>query len=1655
MLITGFLQAQPTTCFDFESLELNSQFGKSQGQESGDTIRLVGNDVITTVQRFIYSTSVEPGFESVSVVNWDFGGFSDSTNQYLFISNINLDFDFSRQPDKVSMVSFDFVDGGGEENISVNGATAHLLQFLHEAPTEIAPGVTFEVQLDTTSNIPQGTIFLHGGIKQLAIGGQELGFDNLCIVVNDVPPLCFENLVAEAEPCTPNGIFYTQLKLEANNPPSDSFQIIGNGIDYGKFPYGQSSYRVGPTEANYDVIYWYEVRDISDPNCVNTAFVEPPCSDINCKISEVFAEAHPCRDDGSFLLDVVFKVQKPSSDSFFIRGNGHHYGTFAYGKTFYTVGPLKGNGETEYEFVIIDQKNPNCSNGMDFGRIDCSITDCKIVDLAAETSVCHDNSTFDLFFKFSHQNANSSGFDVLIDGDFYEFISFAAPVDGYKLTDLKLPAGEHKLTICGNDNPNCCLSVGFKAPKCKKDCNIFGLETEVHSCDIFGEFLVDVFFKVENPASDSFIIESNDGVLGTYAYGQDFYTVGPFVGNGTTLYYFAVVDQKDFGCGEKTQLAPVSCLNPDCFIEDLVVEVSDCNPNGSVNLTVKFDISAPIAVNMTYSVFIGDRLVGFYPITENPLLIENIQLDRGIYKLGLCLDINSVCCKRVEFKVPFCQGDCQVFDLQTELSDCRDDGTVDMKLDFKHENLSTERFEVILNGEKFDTFNISQLPIVLEGLKLPVGSNWVGVCINQPTLSNVADVCCTRIEFEVPKCNKDCRIYDLVAEATDCHNNGTFDLEFKFLHENANTAGFDVLIDGDFYDFIPFSAADGYKLTNLLLPPGGHKLTICGNDQPDCCQSIEFKAPSCGPFTGIKDLSVSVSDCRFNGSINLTIKFDIITDALPVQYKVLIDGELIGEFPITEIPLILENLFLKPGEHKLQVTLGDALETVLFEAPECSGDCRVFDIKTEVSGCFDDGTYALKLDFRYEFLTGETFEVLLNGEVYGPFKLAALPVVIDGLKMDPGENWVGVCVFQSTTPLTDDLFKCCVRKAFEVPKCDNVNDCKISKVFAEAHPCKDDGTFLVDIEFKVENPEAARFQIVGNGHNYGTYEYGKPFYTIGPIKGDGETAYEFIVQDLENPDCQDFTDLTPINCNPNNDCLMGDLRTDVSNCHPNGTVDIKVDFKFENANDKGFNVFIDEEYIETYSYQQLPIVLNGLQLPASEYKLSVCRNELPNCCLSREVIIPECGTCSITNVAVATFDCSNEDFFSVALKFEVENPSSDRFRVIGNSQLYGVFPYGQSVYKIGPLDGDGETLYEFIVQDLKNPTCASFAELETTIDCEEEFVWPGDANFDNITNNFDLLNIGLAFGKEGPQRVASDVATEGISWEAQKAENWEDEFITGLNYKHADCNGDGIINQEDIKAINENYFFTHGAVIENASTPGNENDPALFVDFPSLADIQSGQEIKAPIIFGNSNIPAEAYGLAFTLRFDPQLIMNAKIELTNSWLGAVNQNILSINQNFATDGIIEIALTKTDKTNSFGAGPIGNFIVIIDNIEGYTGQSSIEIQKVQAIDKEGNLLAIYTPKTMLLPPPNNEEELTDDEGGITVYPNPASDVLTLESELKSNIESIDIRSISGKKIQSVNINQSGINVSDLLDGIYIIEVKTTEKTYFKKFVKQR
>ena len=138
-------------------------------------------------------------------------------------------------------------------------------------------------------------------------------------------------------------------------------------------------------------------------------------------------------------------------------------------------------------------------------------------------------------------------------------------------------------------------------------------------------------------------------------------------------------------------------------------------------------------------------------------------------------------------------------------------------------------------------------------------------------------------------------------------------------------------------------------------------------------------------------------------------------------------------------------------------------------------------------------------------------------------------------------------------------------------------------------------------------------------------------------------------------------------------------------------------------------------------------------------------------------------------------------------------------------------------------------LYEVClsIQDTVNECVSSFclpvftvggAEICNYNDC----VFPGDANKDGTVNIFDVLNLGIGFNTTG--EVRPNAVIEPI---LQAAFDWDLNTLFNLNFKHIDCNGDGLVDAQDFMAIDQNYQ----QIIENKTFEANPALPEIAFKF--------------------------------------------------------------------------------------------------------------------------------------------------------------------------------------------------------------------------------
>jgi N-acetylneuraminic acid mutarotase len=85
--------------------------------------------------------------------------------------------------------------------------------------------------------------------------------------------------------------------------------------------------------------------------------------------------------------------------------------------------------------------------------------------------------------------------------------------------------------------------------------------------------------------------------------------------------------------------------------------------------------------------------------------------------------------------------------------------------------------------------------------------------------------------------------------------------------------------------------------------------------------------------------------------------------------------------------------------------------------------------------------------------------------------------------------------------------------------------------------------------------------------------------------------------------------------------------------------------------------------------------------------------------------------------------------------------------------------------------------------------------------------------------------------------------------------------------------------------------------------------------------------------------------------------------------------------------------------------------------------------------------------------------LTDlSKSGLDIYPNPASEFVTLKYERQNNDEiKVNVYGVTGELVKSeiLGQNQQSISVKDLKEGIYLVEIQSTNWTKNQKIVIQR
>lgn len=328
-------------------------------------------------------------------------------------------------------------------------------------------------------------------------------------------------------------------------------------------------------------------------------------------------------------------------------------------------------------------------------------------------------------------------------------------------------------------------------------------------------------------------------------------------------------------------------------------------------------------------------------------------------------------------------------------------------------------------------------------------------------------------------------------------------------------------------------------------------------------------------------------------------------------------------------------------------------------------------------------------------------------------------------------------------------------------------------------------------------------------------------------------------------------------------------------------------------------------------------------------------------------------------------------------------------------------------------------------------------------------VYPGDANYNQAVNAWDLLTIGQHYGTTGPARL-----NPTLNWEGQLAANWGMTQTNGEDLKFADCNGDGIIDGQDTTAILVNYQSVHTGTSNRVGAGG----VPLYFDMPTTPG-NPGDTIVVPLYLGKVDTPAvNIYGMAFSIAYDSSMIEpgSMRIEFDSSWVGSMGLDMIGLQKDLFAQEKIDLAFSRIDQQDQTGYGRIANIIIVLDeDIAKTMLPLQLSFRDIEANDHAGSLLAVDGRRGEMTvdTEPNTATPIPDElDFTLQVYPNPAHQQLTLSLE-GAYLESLILLNQVGNTVY----NQSGLRTQSLQistmilpSGLYFLRLQTDRGEVVRK-----
>ena len=935
---------------------------RENGFAPGDVIYETDKEKVSLIELQDFDWFSRFGQLVISQVD-DNTSFPQAEDKYLTFEEIAAVINLRNYPGPINKISFDFALEEGPINLAVNGGQIMIFDDVSPGFFALIPGITMEI-ISSPDRPGIGTVVISGPVKTLLIGGIRLHVDNICI--NAIENCRIEEVTAEVIDCDNEGQYYVKLDF-IHSGTSEKFSIWMNENETGEiYKYADLPVRLGPFQAPLEQELTLEVRDVDNPDCRSrTTFGPVDCSN-NCELGELeLSEAFCAEGGGKYNIKIDFR-HAGTGDRFLVESKGGFRESYSYEDLPLVLEglPVPENGKDVLE--ICDKTNPNCCIRAEY-EIDCGPV-CEIWEVVAQPLPCNEDGTYEVEVDLRHART-ADKFELLINDESFGTYGYdelpvkVGPFDSR--TDIAL-----KFKVVDSSG-ECYNYTELVAPNCDPDaCKIQNVKVVADDCDDDGYFKAKLSFDVTNPNDLGYYVFVDGQIEGPFDYSEENNTqvLGPFKGDGSTIYDFLILDIAEPACFGYYELGPVNCEPEDCKIGELEVKPLECIGDGYYSLLLDFEYQFPSHTHFDVLDEEGE-VIGYFKLEDLPVTIKFKGSGNEKDVLAVCINDNPNCCSKTQWEAPGCRRECAWPVVKViEPHACDDDGQFMIDVEVFGQVDASPGFVVTTDdGRELGEFNYRDPFITLGPFEGDGESKYF------LTFTDIANPeCSTRKYFKAQDCREDnCPIRDIEVKVGECDDDDTYELKLDFELDDPNIGEFDLYVrDGQLLG--------SYKVADLPLEiddfePSGRAydyLKICVKGERECCKEFEFKGPKCDDepeSCTIKNLEVSIGECNQDGTYQLKVDFDIENPPNEFFDLYVRNNELIGFYKIEDLPILIED-FEPSGndDDYIKVCINDhpdCCAAIEFDPADCepTDECRLKVIIAETHPC-EDGTYLVDIE---------------------------------------------------------------------------------------------------------------------------------------------------------------------------------------------------------------------------------------------------------------------------------------------------------------------------------------------------------------------------------------------------------------------------------------------------------------------------------------------------------------------------------------------------------------------------------------------------------------------------------------------------------------------------------------------------------------------